>query len=55
LYLREEVKDCAVRLISKFVRGEDVGASWNGDLGPSAGVERSLRFKARECVSLVVG
>jgi hypothetical protein len=46
--LWEEAKDCAVRLISKFVQGEDVGTGWDGDLGPLAGVER--RFKARECV-----
>jgi hypothetical protein len=42
------VKGCAVGLINKFVRGEDVGTGWNRDLEPLTGVERM--FKARVCV-----
>ena len=48
MYLREEVKDYATRLVKRFVQGEDVGTGWNGDLGPLAGVKR--RFKVRERV-----
>ena len=53
MYLREEVKDYATRLVKRFVQGEDVGTGWNGDLGPLAGVKRG--FKAVEGVTLVVG
>lgn len=33
MYPWGEAKDCAVGLISEFVRFGDVGTGWNGDLG----------------------
>ena len=43
----KRAKDCAVRLMTKFVGDEDVGVDWNDDFGPLIGVQRGFKTKEK--------